>query len=193
MARKAVRSVDRRPKTAIVLGGARCVWEDLSEAQKLFSPDGVVCVNDIGVDYPERVDFWCTLHPEKFEHWQSLRARKARNMDFIAYAHEPRDGVRIDKITDYRYPGMTSSGSSGLLAVKVAQEEGFERIVLCGVPMSFQGHYFEGASVSWDDKDSFAPAWEIALPRLGNVRSMSGWTRELLGAPTSQWLGEPSL
>lgn len=193
---KAVRSVPVR--TALVIGGARCVWRDIEGAFGLGRYDAIVCVNDIGVDYPERIDFWCTLHPEKFLRWQNLRAEKGGNTDYVAYCHEPNtwlgpktDHPRIDKWTDYRYPGMTGSGSSGLLAVKVAQEEGFDRIVLAGIPMQVkENHYFDGAL--WHEGAGFLDAWEIAKLRLTNVRSMSGWTRGLLGAPTSQWLCEPS-
>lgn len=193
---KAVRDV--RVRTALILGGARCVWRDYAAAIELGSYDAIVCVNDIGVDFPERVDYWCTLHPEKFLNWQRLRANSGRNTDYIACCHEPNPWLgpktnlpRIDKWTDYRYPGMTGSGSSGLLAVKVAQEEGFDRIVLAGIPMQVkENHYFD--SNPWNEHGSFVEAWNIAKPRLGNVRSMSGWTRELLGAPTSSWLSEPS-
>ena len=192
MAKAANRGPSRT--SALVLGGARCVWRDLDAALELFKPDAVVCVNDVGYEYPERIDYWVTLHPEKFKAWQELRASAGRNTDYIACSHEPntplgpRDHLpRIDKWTDYRYPGMTGSGSSGLLAVKVAQEEGFEKIVLAGIPMQVsEAHFFNGAP--WHEHGQFVGAWKIARRFLGNVRSMSGWTRELLGAPTTEWL-----
>lgn len=154
----------------------------------------------MGYTYPDDIDYWVTLHPEKFKAWQDLRAKAGHNTDYIAVCHEgntpfgPRDHLpRIDKITDYRYPGMTGSGSSGLLAVKVAQDEGFNRIVLAGVPMQVnQAHFFDGRP--WDEHWQFVEAWKIARSHLElNVRSMSGWTQELLGAPTTEWLRGASL
>jgi hypothetical protein len=53
-----------------------------------------------------------------------------------------------------------------------------------------QNHYFDKSP--WHEHGEFVAAWNLVKPRLSNVRSMSGWTAELLGTPTSQWLCEPS-
>lgn len=151
-------------------------------------------VNDIGCVYSDKIDFWCTLHPEKLHAWQSLRHQNGYNDDYVSIAHEGfQPGCyngpdpRIDKAVNYAYPGMTGSGSSGLLAVKAAQEEGFERIILAGVPMQInQKHFFDGKA--WYERDMFTQAWLISLPLLkDSVRSLSGWTKELLGYPTETW------
>jgi hypothetical protein len=181
-------------RSALVVGGAACVWDDLSIALREYQPDAVFVVNDIGTVYDDRIDFWCTLHPEKMLDWQQLRKEHGLNTDYITYAHEPwrsptpgEPEPRIDKVIDYRYPGMTGSGSSGLLAVKCAQAEGYNRIVLAGVPLQTeQKHFFDGNL--WVERDQFAAAWDIAWPFLnGEVRSLSGWTRHKLGAPTPTW------
>lgn len=180
--------------TAIVVGGGACVWDDLTIALREYRPDAVFVVNDIGTIYNDRIDFWCSLHPEKMLKWQTLRRQNGLNDDYISYAHEacqpglvPGGDPRIEKFLNYTYPGMTGSGSSGLLAVKCAQHEGFNRIVLCGVPMlANQNHFFDGKE--WHERDMFLRAWEIALPWLrSDVRSLSGWTQKLLGAPTPTW------
>jgi hypothetical protein len=186
-------------RTALVVGGARCVWRDLDAALSLGKYDAVLCVNDIGTVFEDRIDFWCTLHPEKFKPWQAVRAVNGFNNDYIAVCHElnpelgKRDNLpRIDKSIDYRYPGMDGSGSSGLFAVKVAQDHGFNRIVLAGIPMKAdEAHFFDDKV--WTERDQFLVAWKIARPAIKDaVRSMSGWTRQLLGAPTSLWLSEPT-
>lgn len=182
-------------RRALVVGGARCVWRDLNAALELTTYDAVLCVNDVGTVYEDPIQYWCTLHPEKFHKWQSLRAENGFNTDYQAWSYEPNSPLetrevkpRIDKWTDYRYPGTDGSGSSGLFAVKVAQEQGFNRIVLAGVPMKgTEAHFFDDKP--WSERDQFLVAWEIAKPFLRDtVRSMSGWTRKLLGAPTPQWL-----
>ena len=153
-------------------------------------------VNDIGTVYDERIDFWVTLHPEKMLNWQTLRRQNGLNDDYVTIAHElPIHGAyaggqpRIDKAVNYAYPGvqMTGSGSSGLLAVKAAQEEGCDRIVLAGVPLTTVGaHFFE--SKPWHERDMFVQAWKDCMPLLkDSVRSLSGWTKEQLGYPTPTW------
>jgi hypothetical protein len=41
----------------------------------------------------------------------------------------------ISRRVSYRYQGMDSSASSGGYAAKVALDDGFDRVVLAGVPM----------------------------------------------------------
>jgi hypothetical protein len=40
------------------------------------------------------------------------------------------------------------------------------------------------------DAGSYQDTWREQADRLGNVRSMSGWTSLLLGRPTQDWLAE---
>lgn len=169
-----------------MLGGAACVWTDSAAALDLFSPDIVVAVNDIGARWTGRLDYWCSLHPDKMPRWRKQRMERGLKHAECHVGHEWTDS--IDKVTDYRWPGMTSSGSSGLFAVKVALEAGADRTVLAGVPMKAeQAHFFNGAA--WAERDSFIAGWEAALPYIKDkVRSYSGWTRELLGEPTPAWL-----
>lgn len=168
---------------ALVIGGGACVWDDLAALKALIGcwTGTVLAVNDVGADYPGRIDHWCSLHPEKFHLW---RPKRLGNADYVTWAH-PGHGVadQVMSTTD------DWSGSSGLFAVKVALETGHDRIVLCGVPMDTRPHYFDGSP--WVEQDAFAPAWRIRADQLRDkVKSMSGWTRTLLGAPAPDWLDQ---
>lgn len=78
-------------------------------------------------------------------------------------------------------------GSSGMLGVQVAQQMGAERIVICGIPMTNTPRFDDAKG--WEEAGSYLDAWEKGRDDLkGYVRSMSGWTQELLGAPTVEWL-----
>jgi hypothetical protein len=172
--------------TALVLGGASGVWTDAETAIDLFTPDLVIAVNDIGTRWAGRLTHWVTLHPEHMSRWRAQRDARGYKPAQTHIGHELKDG--IDRASDYRWPGMNASGSSGLFAVKVALDEGCDRVVLAGVPMQrAQCHFFSEAQ--WTDRDSFTQAWELMLPHLKDkVRSCSGWTQELLGVPTPAWL-----
>lgn len=175
---------------ALVLGGGRDVWAEAGAALEMAQPDLTVAVNDIGVRWPGRLDLWATLHPEKLAAWRSARALRGLDPAREHIAHELQAGV--DREQTYLWPGMNASGSSGLYAVKLALEAGAQRVVLAGVPMTAEGaHFFDAAP--WGERGAFTEAWDIALPRLRETaRSMSGWTKELLGAPTPEWLaGDP--
>lgn len=172
--------------SALILGGAVGVWDDAGTALDLFKPDLIIAVNDIGTRWAGRLTHYATLHPEHMQRWRKERMGRGFSQAGEHIGHNMADG--IDRAADYRFPGMNASGSSGLFAVKIAIDEGCERVVLAGVPMQAkQAHFFNTAH--WTDRDSFASAWEIALPHIKDkVRSMSGWTKELLGAPTPAWL-----
>lgn len=174
--------------TALVLGGADCVWEDMEAAYDAFRPDWIVAVNDVGTRLPGAINYWVTLHQDKMGAWRAERERRGFSPALRHVSHEMRPG--IDETLDYRWPGMTGSGSSGLFGVKVAMDHGAGRVVLAGVPMQPErAHFFNGSA--WRDCGSFLDGWHNALPFIKDrVRSMSGWTKELLGAPTPAWLTE---
>jgi hypothetical protein len=169
------------------LGGAASVWLDASAALDLFTPDCIAAVNDIGARWSQPIDLWCTLHHERMKDWREERATRGYPRASLHIGCEEAPG--IDSVEDYRWPGMNASGSSGLFAVKCLMDRGFEEIVLAGVPMAAaSAHFFDAKP--WNEVDAFTQAWREQLPRLqGKVKSMSGATRDWLGAPTSQWLG----
>lgn len=177
--------------SALVLGGASCVWDDAAAALDLFSPDIVVAVNDIGTRWAGGLDYWCSLHPDKMQAWRKGRMERGLKPAGCHIGHEMHLG--IDKVTDYRWPGMNASGSSGLFAVKVALDHGADRVVLAGVPMQPErAHFFNGSA--WSDCGSFLDGWRNAMPFIKDgVRSMSGWTKEILGEPSPGWLAESQI
>lgn len=81
---------------------------------------------------------------------------------------------------------MMWHGSSGLFALLVGLEMGYKRIVLAGCPMDSKGHwYFPGIEYGpvWTF-ESYQAWFEFTLdPRKRRVRSCSGYTEILLGAP----------
>lgn len=169
---------------AVILGGAACVWDDLSGVERLVGepwPDLVIAVNDAGAAYPGRLHHWVSLHPDKFPPWECERQRRGLNVDYETWAHQSLSYAPVTHALPLR-----GSGSSGFHAVRVAQELGCERVVLCGVPMNADPHFHNG--VAWNDVKRYLPAWEHYKHEFSNVRSMSGHTRELLGAPTAAWL-----
>lgn len=169
---------------AAVLGGARGVWVELQDLERLAGgrPDLIVATNDAGVVYPGRLDAWATLHHERFNDW---RARRCGNADYRAFIHAPFPGCDAEVVRELW------SGSSGLYAAQVALHElGARRVVLCGCPLDAdRAHFFDRAD--WSDAHIFRRGFDAALPVIRDaVRSMSGWTRELLGGPDAQWLND---
>jgi hypothetical protein len=161
--------------TALVLGGASCIWRDLASLGR-WAPDLVIATNDAGTVYPHRIDAWATLHPEKLVGWRLDRWRNGGNGDYLTWSR------RNPELVDRILTGW-NQGSSGMFAVGVALEMGAERVILAGVPMQAEAaHFFDPAP--WDAVHHHRDAWEKRADQMrGRVVSCSGWTRELLGGP----------
>lgn len=159
---------------ALILGGAPSVWHELSEASGLIWPRRhiVVAANLAGIALGDRIDGWATEHADELPGWM---ARRQGNDDYRTFT--PADVTpRWD-------------GSSGLFALQCALfEMGASAAILCGVPMdSGAGHF--SVPGPWALTTNYRRAFQAALPEIGGrVRSMSGWTADLLGAPTATWV-----
>lgn len=180
-------------KIALAIGSAKEVWDEVRAAHELCDYDEYYVCKMTGIEWDMGRFHWVTLHPEYMAEYKRLRRERglpdcyevvAPLIDEIGRHHEH----PVDRRHSYRFEGMTSSGASGLFAVKVALDDGADRVVCAGIPMlKDSGHFFRGKP--WEQVDSFRLGWERSLPHIKDkVRSLSGWTKELLGMPTPEWL-----
>lgn len=169
---------------AICLGGARSVWDDLERARRLVGDAETITIacNFAGITYPGRLDAWATLHPEMFEDWKAQRAELGFNTDYRAIIHKAKRGVRGEVVPHGWY------GSSGLYMAQVALEAlGADGVILCGVPMEAEGQHIHWPG-EWADADKYRGGFLQAKADGANIRSMGGWTAEVLGKPDAEWL-----
>lgn len=186
---------------ALVVGSAAEAWDDLDRAHELVESPTIIAINDVIADCERDMAHGVTLHPEKLVgefhpahnpdevSWYELRRERGYNTDYDTWSR------RNPRWVDHILPHW-GGGSSGLYGVTVAMHLGWPRIILCGVPMTVTPHYdgatgTEGPTGDWDECEIHRPHWKSHRHRLmGTVKSMSGWTRELLGAPSVAWLTE---
>lgn len=174
-------------KLSLVLGGAECVWADLRSAPTLCPSDVIVAVNDIGVDWPGPLDHWVSYHSDRLSRWAAARAKKglppAGNY-WVGKGGPTPSAPKGCKFVE------VWGGSSGLLATTVALNHS-EKVILCGVPIDpGMRHYHDGQQGKpWKEASKYHKHWLDAEPKLRDrVKSMSGWTADLLGRPTKEWL-----
>jgi hypothetical protein len=183
--------------TALIVGGGTHVRADVARALALFKPDLTIAINDMGALWRHRLDHWVTLHPLKMPRWLMMRRLRGLDMSFQLWTdkHEmkvPPEQKRAKSFLPYdfkfkMFEDYRSSGLSGLYAVKVALHLNATRIVLAGVPMDQSGHVL-GRKGHWISAHRL-PAWRLKADAMRPcVRSMSGWTCELLGVPTLEWI-----
>lgn len=161
----------------LILGSAPCLDEDLS---KIPAP-GTWDVMAIGLDAVDRcalpLAYIATNHPEDIEPIRRRRAAFGGNQDYRLISYRPGPGVDIVQ------PLGPVSGSSAILGAIAGLTLGYEKIVLCGCPLT--GNAPEG-----NPYEAFRPGWEVEADRVrGRVTSMSGWTREFLGGPEEITVG----
>lgn len=179
---------------ALVLGGAAGVWKEAERASKLCRFSHVIACNDAAVAWPGRLDAFVTLHPDRLFGWLQDRKAAGRPAALKTVVHEgwkarmQSDDLKPDVVTEYLFEGQRDSGSSGLFCVKYALVNlRLPKAVVCGVPMqASHGHFFRARD--WSGAHKHQKGWVQAMPHIaGRVKSMSGWTRELLGEPDREW------
>ena len=177
-----------KTKTLIVAATGHTLWSDLREAPT----DGadVLAIKDAIVHYPDPVHHGFSQHADQLLHF--IEIRKMRNPSVRRQANE----IMAHTSNDRQYPGvhawnLPGHGTSSLGAVYVGLALGYGRIVLCGCPLDDGGHYYDPPWVKTHfvkripDRSAGPRHWEHAAKCVfkGRVKSMSGRTRELLGAP----------
>lgn len=180
-------------KTCLCLGGADTLFDDIDAYTGPI--DGVVACNDAGAHWPGELDAWVSIHPLYFDKKKWCADRAGRGYP------EPKRlvGTPVSKdeiwsmqgdlpgrvgFSESNFPGSLT-GSSGMFAAKYALIDlGFDRVVLCGIPISPRPHFWDVTQTVWHVADQYQRAWlTIPAEYRRKMRSMSGWTRLLLGPP----------
>jgi len=176
-------------KVALIVGCAPCWEDDLNQFKTICSEFDVFA---IGLDcpYKEEIKYFVTYHIEDIEAYKRKRTGDykiiSHTNDFIKYSRERRKKPEwANTNVDIVYPHQAPSGSSSLLGTKAALFKlGYNKVVLIGCPMDTGSIENKAKSYS-----VFRKGWLYFKSDLvGKVKSMSGWTKELLGEPTKGWV-----
>ena len=160
----------------LIIGSAPCAKEDLAALPVPVESCDVCLVGLDAVDiYLGHADYLATYHPAEIAACTTRRAAAGGNTDWTVISHLARPGVNLV------VPATTTSGSSSHLAAMAGVKLGYGRMILAGCPLT-------GANGQGHNYDIFRKGWEKHRDLYGDrVRSMSGWTREFLGAPPEGW------
>lgn len=176
---------------AIVFGRAKGVWDEMAEFRRRFVSCGdevVIAVGKAGQDYPGRIDHWVSFHAELFEKWTTRRRHSNFPCISTYWTALARGRSRAAECNGFKINQVVcEGGSSGLIGVRVAQAIGC-KIVLCGIPMEPEAAHYDEAN-PWNEALVHRKIWEQHIPELKDVvRSCSGWTQQVFGPPTEEWI-----
>ena len=171
-------------KILLITGSAPCVLDDIASAFLIVS--GVIKdVSDldfmaIGLSSVDKhirhIKYMATYHPAEIQEIKKRRAAVGGNTDYLVISHEKKSEVDIFE------PFIPPTGSSSHLGALAAIRIGYKKIILCGCPL-------EGNTSNGNDAKIFREGWTAKIDIVKDkVRSMSGWTKELLGYPVREWL-----
>lgn len=181
----------------MVCGDAACIWSDL---------EAFGCRSDLGCGQIAK-DSWefltinkmVEVFPGHIEHAYSHSAGAlqsfvaARRHEYRSEFVGPRYTHSLHQGTDCQW-NWSGHGTSGLGAILTAVALGYDRVVLCGVPLNDGPHNgephwrrtsFESSEAKANEKTGIDDHWKRAIDVAfdGKVKSMSG--------RTAQWLGNP--
>lgn len=169
----------------VAIGGGlySTVWDDYARVRPWKGE--IMCVNDIGMHLHDRVRHWVTLHAEYMPGWMAFRKGHLYGSGDspMTHSHKEKPGVEVV------WPMVQLGGTSGLYACFIGLLLGYTEITLCGIPMTGSGHYFDApwyGSQFADKPSQMVWQWSALNVFEGRVKSLSGWTQELLGAPVTR-------
>jgi hypothetical protein len=165
----------------IILGTAENMWEDFEEANKKFPGADLMMLNLAPCFFRPQIEFkkiyihhWVSLHPEFFE------LSDCYLLSGMVIRHSTIKTPRVDYVWDVK-----QEGSTGAFATRIALAMGYEKVILCGIPMDGRKHIYDmpGTKLDWAEQDHCRESWIFSKENefAGRVTSMSGWTKGLLG------------
>jgi hypothetical protein len=183
---------------AVVLGSARCIWEDLDKID--LTKVEVIAINNMIMHFKGRVHHGISLHPEEPPLWRQLRwTNQCEESYVVTHSHRfpthikhPSGEFKTEHGLDYIWVIEGGrGGSSGLFACMVGLALGYDKIILAGIPIDGTGHFFDppGKVVNQFLGQNIKEEWDNANLNYfkGRVKSMSGRTKEWLGYPPEEW------
>lgn len=187
----------------LVVGSAPCAHEDLAAARKLY-PDAEVMLVNGACTMVENAEHMLAGHTVKAEEFVKARKEAFPGRQIRVHANWARIGRQpkreFPSVTDWHGAHVSSGATSAGKAAMIGLDLGYHPIILCGCPMDGSGYSFDEAIVSQDkscqrvgdpkvqDRRTIRGYRErlVALSKTvfkDKVFSMSGFTREHLGAP----------
>ena len=185
--------VEKSSYIIMIQGDGRTLPADYARFKEFGVDSDVYCIGRSIRFCPEAVDHWGNVDGAEAIWWATNLVNKWRIKPQTHTLFEMRGFTHCWNIEqgDYGMEDVMWHGSTALFAAMTCVAMGYERIVLCGCPMDGNGHWYE-------PEDMLGPRWTGEsyqawldfkdAPESEKVRSMSGYTKTMLGEPTIEWL-----
>lgn len=182
---------EKKGKSVLITGLAPCLMQDWEEARKHRPNSEVILVN---YSCTELVgDYLFTLHPEQVKEMRRVALQK----DLIVLSTSNRHNEKyapFENDVDYWLPGDKFNGAtSAYAAARAAVWLGYEEVILVGCPLDENSRKYYGKyKRAWEYRPRQIHDYANKLAEYhdrfddSKIRSMSGMTKRILGAPIWQ-------
>lgn len=187
----------RHAGPVLVAGSAPCLFDDVLRARLLHDDAPIMALNEAAAAM-EHIDHLVVGHYYKAPQFMALREERWPGRPaYTGHACDEPGRIQVPCI-DHWWTDAKGQATVAWVAVRIARAMGFEEIILCGCPLDTSGYWNDGQTHLEDEgtprvgHDNSHPTTRRYRERFEHyartepgapVRSMSGWTRDLLGAP----------
>lgn len=177
----------RENDNLLITGDGRTLPDDLAKFFHLQLPHDVMAIGrSIKMSFGE-VKHWVNVDGPGSKWW-------AEHLPGQPIRHTIGECAGYDCIWDDGLPdGEPWYGSSSLFAALIGLTLGYKALFLAGCPMDMEGHWYFGKEhrgPEWREEDFEAWREFTRLPMPGIVRSLSGFTKEVLCQQNQRNRGE---
>lgn len=182
--------------TVIVVGAAPCVFEDVVLAKRLRPGAELMALNEAGGAFRHIAHLYAGHH-DKAAQFLAYRVGKglpAHGFPIHACWAPKR---KMPACVTHQWSGAATGGTSALTAARIGLALGYGEVILAGCPLEATGYFNEAETDAMEHDgcprvgrggklDMYRKRFLADLANRGRagLYSMSGWTREQLGAPT---------
>lgn len=188
-------------RVLLAVGSAPCLFDDVYEARKLYPDADKMLINGAWTAF-SNAEHLLAGHTNKTGLFMAARLEKFPNAPTSrvhATLSYPAQKQENPLVTDWHGQDKATGATSAGKAARIGLALGYDRVILCGCPLDSSAGYWEGeAKVKHDcarfdtpnnprkvitryrDKMALLAKQE---PFKSQVFSMSGYSRQVLGAP----------
>jgi len=192
------RSFTTKNPIVLITADGRTLIDDIKRFTAFDVPHDVYCVARSYKAIPGKMNHWANVDSNGSKWWAENLPQDKIYPDTLRHTHgaiheaEPGFDVNWDVVgSNYDPHEVKWHGSTSLFAVFTALAMGYKKVVLAGCPLDSRGHWYEAPEIKgpvWNGEDY--QAWlDFGRQDQGQkVKSLSGYTAQILGEPTKRWL-----
>jgi hypothetical protein len=185
--------------TLVIVGSGPCVWDDLEsfpvECDRM-------AIGNVGM-HLSGLTHWASLHTAEMPHLAQIRSLDniyKRETRPLLHCHKPT--AYIGKLPEFMRHSIShywylskSYQTSGIFGVQIALAMGYDNIILAGLPCDNSGSYWGDYTKTRQRHGIIQPRWACLVDETSPhflseakrcVRSLSGHTKEVFGAPNER-------